>query len=349
MSKVFRRLTFALALAVASLSVMPRTAQANKKLATKMLKDAKSLLKKGKVDSAIERLASAWELVPSAKVGKTLVKAYEKKGDTESAARFIDSVLETKSPRKLVKWAKKKRKVYKKALAKLAKAREEKAAAAVKAEAAAAAERERSAAAAEAKARERKAALSKQKVVAKPAQPPPKKAPAAKAAAAKTAAPKNTPTKDPPAKSAPPKADGAKTAKAEDPDFDEDMESSYVPPPDPTWTFFAWTATGVALTSLGAGTFFLVRKGSRQAEANDCAGDSDASGGRCARATYDSLVSDMDAAFTLELLSWGTALVAAGSAAALFHYAPPAELVSTEGPSWRLFLTPGGGLLRRNF
>ncbi len=344
MSKVFRRLTFALALALAGLTVMPRTAQANKKLAGKMLKDAKSLLKKGKVDSAIERLASAWELVPSAKIGKTLVKAYEKKGDTEAAARFIDSVLETKSPRKLVKWAKKKRKGYAKALAKLAKRREREAAAAAKAETAATAERERSAAAAEAKAKERMAARSKQKVVAKPAKPK-----AAKAPAKEAAAPKAPTAKAPPAKAPPAEDEGGKTAQAKDPDFDEDMESSYVPPPDPTWTFFAWTATGVALASLGAGTFFLIRKGSRQAEANDCAGDSDISGGRCARATYDSLVSDMDAAFTLEIVSWGSALAAAGGAAALFHYAPPAELVSATGPSWQLFLTPGGGLLRRSF
>lgn len=336
----------------------PAPAQANKKLAKKMLKDANELLAKGEVDSAIERLTTAWELVPSAKVGKSLVAAYDKKGDSAAAAKFVEAIVAAKAPKKLVKWAKKKKKVYAKTLAKLG---ADKAASAAAAEAAAAAAAELQArkdadakrlAIEEAKARAD--ARAKQKVkppppAAKPKEkvadkPPPATAPAkAEADAIPAEAPKKAP---------------AAAAAPADPEFDEDMESTYVPPPDPTWTFFGYTAAGIAVAAVGAGTFFLIQKNSRQTEANDCAADADVLGGRCAQATYRNITAEMDSAFTLEVVSWTTAVLAAGASFTLFALAPPAELTAASLspatlllplPTLRVLLGPGGALLSGSF
>ena len=322
---------------------VPDVAHANKKLAKKMLKEASKLLKAGDADGAIARLSSAWELVPSAKIGKTLVSAYEKKGDSVAAAKFVEAIVVAKKPKKLVRWAKKKRKAYKKTLAKL---KDKKAAVAAAAQAKAAKQAKQDAEAkrlADEEAKARSAARAKQKV---------KAAPAAATAAAKKK-PKPTPAKkveaDKPVEEKPAPAAAAAPAA---PEFDEDMESSYVPPPDATWTFFGYTAAGLAVASLGTGTFFLLRKNSRQDDANTCAADADVMGGRCAQATYRNLTSEMDSSFALELASWATAAVAAGASVALFTLAPPAQLTAASAispPTLRLLLSPGGGFLAGSF
>ncbi len=318
----------------------PSAALADKKLAKRMLKEATALLKKGETDSAIARLSSAWELVPSAKIAKTLVSAYDKKGDAGSAAKFVETIVAAKKPKKLVRWAKKKRKAYAKTLKKLGAAKAAQAAAADKAAADQAAKQAKAGAEAkrlaqeEAKAKADARSKQKVKAPAKKAKAPAKKAEAKKAPAKKK--------KEEEAK----KADAAPV----DPDFDEDMESSYVPPPDPTWTFFGYTAAGIAIASLGTGTFFLLRKNGKQQEANDCAADADITGGKCAQATYNNLTDEMDSAFTLELASWATAVFAAGASITLFALAPPAELSATSAtPTWRLLVGPTGGLLSGSF